>query len=471
MAMSLAAGYMVDRVGLKTCVFLFLSFCLVGSALFGLSFTLTSLSPEARYIMMFVGRFIFGLGGGSITIAQNAITAHWFRNRELAMAFGCTLTISRIGSVVNFNLTGVIFNYFFANAYNGAITGKGMDLCGAGGTNRTDAILEEITQACQSSLGLTFWIGSGLVGLSFMAAVFWLTMHLADLRNEEENDNMSASLLDNVSVNSGDDFMGEGSNSTKPKRKVMQLSDIKLMPITYWLVVLVICMFYCIIFPFMSIAPKYLTDAKGIKDGGPDVSLVYLMSAIISPFLGRAVDYFGRRGYLAILSTSLTIPVFLLLEYTDVNVKVSMVLLGLSYCGCAATLWPTVQMLVDEHVVGSANGIATCVQMLGIGLCDLAVGHLMDSNKSDGGKKVNYNPTLSFFLVLSSGTVALSVLLKCLDTAKGGKLYKGQRDKNQENSDGILSSYEDMMSPGTAVGNLMSPSAAVAGISNNRRNI
>lgn len=228
---------------------------------------------------------------------------------------------------------------------------------------------------------------------------------------------------------------------------------------------------YSSVFPFMSIAPKYLTDAKGIKDGGPDVSLVYLMSAIISPFLGRAVDYFGRRGYLAILSTSLTIPVFLLLEYTDVNVKVSMVLLGLSYCGCAATLWPTVQMLVDEHVVGSANGIATCVQMLGIGLCDLAVGHLMDSNKSDGGKKVNYNPTLSFFLVLSSGTVALSVLLKCLDTAKGGKLYKGQRDKNQENSDGILSSYEDMMSPGTAVGNLMSPSAAVAGISNNRRNI
>ena len=50
---------------------------------------------------------------------------------------------------------------------------------------------------------------------------------------------------------------------------------------------------YSSVFPFMSIAPKYLTDAKGIKDGGPDVSLVYLMSAIISPFLGRAVDYFG----------------------------------------------------------------------------------------------------------------------------------------------------------------------------------
>jgi MFS family permease len=105
MAMSLVAGLMVDRVGLKTSVFLFLSFCLIGSALFGLAFTLTSLTPDHRYILMFVGRFIFGLGGGSITIAQNTITAYWFKNKELAMAFGCTLTISRIGSVINFNLT------------------------------------------------------------------------------------------------------------------------------------------------------------------------------------------------------------------------------------------------------------------------------------------------------------------------------------------------------------------------------
>ena len=105
MAMSLVAGIMVDRVGLKTSVFLFLSFCLIGSALFGLAFTLTSLTPDHRYILMFVGRFIFGLGGGSITIAQNTITAYWFKNKELAMAFGCTLTISRIGSVINFNLT------------------------------------------------------------------------------------------------------------------------------------------------------------------------------------------------------------------------------------------------------------------------------------------------------------------------------------------------------------------------------
>ena len=62
---------------------------------------------------MFVGRFIFGLGGGSITISQNQITAGWFHGKELAMAFGFTLTVSRVGSVVNFDLTPWLYDHFY----------------------------------------------------------------------------------------------------------------------------------------------------------------------------------------------------------------------------------------------------------------------------------------------------------------------------------------------------------------------
>ena len=254
----------------------------------------------------------------------------------------------------------------------------------------------------------------------------------------------------------------------------MQLSDIALMPITYWLVVLVICAFYCIVFPFMSIAPKYLSADK-LNGGNSGVysSLVYAMSAIISPFLGRAVDHFGRRGYLAVLSTSLTLPVFYFLKYTDISPAVPMILLGLAYCGCAATLWPTIQMLVDDRVVGTANGIATSVQMFGIGLCQLAVGRLMDANTVD--KVVNFGPTLTFFFVLAALSVGMAALLKCCDSAKGGKLYLGHRDTKDADGDGEDngSSYgavdHGMMSPGTAVGNLLSPSAAMAGVSSRKR--
>ena len=38
-------------------------------------------------------------------VVQNRITAYWFKNKELALAFGVTLAFSRLGSVLNFILT------------------------------------------------------------------------------------------------------------------------------------------------------------------------------------------------------------------------------------------------------------------------------------------------------------------------------------------------------------------------------
>ena len=40
-----------------------------------------------------------------IPVVQNRITAYWFKNKELALAFGITLAFSRLGSVLNFLLT------------------------------------------------------------------------------------------------------------------------------------------------------------------------------------------------------------------------------------------------------------------------------------------------------------------------------------------------------------------------------
>lgn len=61
---------------------------------------------------MLVGRIIFGLGNGSLTIVQNKITAYWFKGNELAMAFGFTMSLSRAGSVMNFNLSPAFADKF-----------------------------------------------------------------------------------------------------------------------------------------------------------------------------------------------------------------------------------------------------------------------------------------------------------------------------------------------------------------------
>jgi fucose permease len=52
MAMSLAAGLLVDRIGTVKSMFLFLTLCLVGASIFALGALLTDMAAESRYIMM-----------------------------------------------------------------------------------------------------------------------------------------------------------------------------------------------------------------------------------------------------------------------------------------------------------------------------------------------------------------------------------------------------------------------------------
>lgn len=53
------------------------------------------------YAIMMLGRFIFGLGGESMTVAQSAIVSSWFAGKELSFAFGINLSVARIGSSIN----------------------------------------------------------------------------------------------------------------------------------------------------------------------------------------------------------------------------------------------------------------------------------------------------------------------------------------------------------------------------------
>lgn len=53
------------------------------------------------YWLALLGRFVFGLGGECMTVAQSTIVSQWFKGKELAFAFGLNLSISRLGSTLN----------------------------------------------------------------------------------------------------------------------------------------------------------------------------------------------------------------------------------------------------------------------------------------------------------------------------------------------------------------------------------
>ena len=58
------------------------------------------------------GRFVFGAGSESLVVAQSAMLARWFRGKELALSFGITLALARLGTLFSFNTMSLTANRF-----------------------------------------------------------------------------------------------------------------------------------------------------------------------------------------------------------------------------------------------------------------------------------------------------------------------------------------------------------------------
>jgi len=72
------------------------------------------------------------------------------------------------------------------------------------------------------------------------------------------------------------------------------------------------------------------------------MSIPYIISAVISPFLGFVVDRIGLRAFLALVAPLALTVVHVLLGLTDVNLYAPLVLQGVAYSVFAAALWPSV---------------------------------------------------------------------------------------------------------------------------------
>lgn len=86
-------------------------------------------------------------------------------------------------------------------------------------------------------------------------------------------------------------------------------------------------------------------------------SIVYLISAVASPFFGFIIDKTGRNVTWICLATCSTIGAHSLLAFTMLNPYVGMILMGLSYSMLAASLWPLVALIIPEYQLGTAYGL------------------------------------------------------------------------------------------------------------------
>ena len=361
--MVLFAGALVDNTSNRQCALLFTSIALVGQSVL-------SVGVQLKIFWLTVaGRVVFGMGLGSICVAQNCVSNTYFRNADLATAFAATLTVSRIGSVLNFFCSTYIYTLF------------------------------------GNHLPAVFWWGTCMTAISVVCASIFFVL---DRKWESKGLIQSAG---------------------KKSRKI-QWSDLKKFTPLYWILCIICSLYYLCIFALMAVITDFLQereesapffqalfasdDSAVSSAAGYDhsysiiSSLIYLVAIPCVPVFGRIIDRFGLRLVFLTISVFVMIPFNSYMVFTRWTAIPALIVAGMSYSMVASCLWPSICMSVRDEVVGTANGIATSIQMIGIGLSNLLVGYLRD-------KFGSYDSTIFYFIGCATLGTILSILTNFLD--------------------------------------------------------
>jgi MFS family permease len=361
----LFGGIFTDKIGTRKASLIFSILILIGVVLF---WTAKSIP------MFFVGRFIFGAGSEPLIVAQSAILARWFKNKELALSFGIALMVSRLGSLFAFN-TGQVFTNFF-------------------GTFR--AALFAAVIACVISL---------------IANIIYVFM---DKKGEKVLDLRKEGIEEKI-----------------------VFKDIKKFKPSFWYVTFLCVTFYSAIFPFLALAPAFFSEKWGVAavavssgsflaqvfnnfthifNTGPGIaSIIITASMILAPFAGKLVDKFGKRATWMIFGSLIMIPSHALMGLTKIWPVFPMIALGAAFVLVPAAMWPSVPLIVRKERVGTAFGVMTAVQNVGLSIFPLLNGFLRDITKS-------YTASMLMFASLGFVGLIFALLLKRADAREGGGL-------------------------------------------------
>ena len=320
---------------------------------------ITAMSPV--FPMMAFGRLIFGLGAESMIVAITVIIGQWFVGKQLGFAFGVNLSIARAGSY-------------------------GADMS-------TTWFKPLYDMGWQPPLYLAAAIGSLMV---IGCGVYYVLEQAAERRFTL--------------------------NRPPPSDRIVW-SDLWRFDRSYWYVVGLCVTFYSVIFPFRStFAIKYFQHAHelSLQEAGSMNAYVFLAAIFATPAFGFMADKLGRRAAFMAFGTLLLAAVFPILAFTDLNLWVSTALIGIAFSLVPAVLWPAVPYLVTAERLGTAYGLMTMLQNIGMASLNLGAGALNDAYGAGPENPGGYTPMLWLFFTLSLFGFAFAFALRRRETGPEG---------------------------------------------------
>ena len=319
----------------------------------------TAISPS--FPVMAAGRLIFGLGAESMIVAITVAIGQWFVGRQLGFAFGVNLSIARAGSYsADYSTT------WFKPLYD---------------------------QGWQPPLYLA--VAFSLIAVAACIVYYFMDRHVAR-----------------------DYHVPQPSDSDK-----FVWSDLWRFDKSFWYIIGLCVTFYSVIFPFRStFAIKYFQHAHGVtlQEAGALNGYVFLAAIVATPLFGLMADRIGHRAAFMAFGCFLLAAVFPILAYTDANLWVSTVMIGIAFSLVPAIIWPAVPYLVEPNRLGTAYGLMTMVQAMGLTAINLVAGALNDYYNASEKNPAGYTPMLWLFLFLSLFGFVFAYALRVRETSPQG---------------------------------------------------
>ncbi len=301
------------------------------------------------------GRLLFGLGAESLIVAVTTAIAKWFKGKELSFAFGINLTIARLGSFAALNSPS-----WASSAFND-------------------------------------WRMPLLISVGF--ATFCVTGAIAYWVLESQAERKYAL-------------------ATAGKTDKVVFGDIFRFSTSYWFIVALCVTFYSGIFPFQTFAVKFFMEARGASRelGGFLSSMLTLFAMICTPLFGLLVDKIGKRSSFMLVGSVLMMPVYLLMAYTPLSLYVPMAMMGIAFSLIPAIMWPSVAYVVEENKLGTAYGLMTLIQNVGLAGFNLLVGWANDTAGASASNPAGYRLGMWIFSCLGIFAFVFSWLLRRAET-------------------------------------------------------
>lgn len=353
-------GLLTDKLGVRFACTLYSGIVALGA--FGLWVSLSiDMDHNVLHVLMMGSMFVFGVGGESTTVAEKAMLASWFKDSEgfprLAFATGATLT---------FGYLGIIFNRW------------------------------SVPALLFYSVPAAFLMSLCVCSASFLALATATWIHKYDERTRGPVQKQQQQAFATELASSDRSVACEVIKSDRSAFRELQEFAKRLteLPKAFFAICAMLSISAPLFASFETFGPAVMVEVWGYDLAKADeiTSIAFLAGIVLVPSFGVIYDRCDGTGRGRIYGASLGCIIFGLSWLALTNLKPSLAPTSTPYLGTLGIAlgasmffggtWPCVPLLVDESRVGTAFGIMTAIQNIGLSIALLVYGMLRDATGS-----------------------------------------------------------------------------------------